>query len=408
MGDLALEPGVASEFVRYLNAQLKETRDKLQRSTEDNATLREELEALRTNAGLTSQGSAERSEIERMQGEVNRLRKELDDARNSARGHQAEATMWRTRYEQLKPQLTDAAAQTGKIIEKMRQELAAAAPHKSSTGQTLVQFRALLRSLPSIAASSSPSSSRVVFRGSNFLAAVESTIGGFCFFGCLLEWSAPPSQHAYAIFPEYRYNPKPADDESTWTAATDCTSLAGEQRELFYVEGEDICYAGTFLCHAGPRSLKVADLAVDSQSLAQAVARKTFHVNIKSTQSRQAKAKTYVPLLADLYTEGVATVRILGLQRVGFNKKLFEILRKAHGQRERKASESSSTNTMSSMHAEPAATPAPASRSAGKKRDWFDEIWDGGETEGSGPGPSKVPRLVEAGEMDELMTVWRA
>ena len=87
--------------------------------------------------------------------------------------------------------------------------------------------------------------------------------GGFCFFGDFLKWSSSPSQHAYAIFPEYRYNPRPADEEPTWTPATEWASLAGQQRELLYVNDGNICYGGTFLCHAGPHSIKVEDFGGD-------------------------------------------------------------------------------------------------------------------------------------------------
>ncbi|RDX47532.1 hypothetical protein OH76DRAFT_1484663 [Lentinus brumalis] len=413
MADLALKPEIASEFVRFLDAQLKEAREQLQRSTDDNVALRREFEAFRSDAGTASHGSAERSEIESLRAEVSRLRKELEDAQESTRSHQAEASTWRTRYEQLKPQLANSAAHTAQILEKMREELAATTPHGSSTGQTLIQFRALLHTLPSVAASASPSGSKVVFHGTKLppllsKATLKACTGGVCFFGHLLEWVAASSQHAYTIFPEYRYNPKPSEGEPTWTAATDCDSLVGQQRELFYVDAGNICYAGTFLCHAGPRSVKAAVLAVDTESVAQAVARKTFNVNIKSSQSRQAKAKTYMPLLADLYAEGTATVRILGLQRVGFNKKLFEILRKAHDQRDRRRSESASTSTLSDMLVETGTPSTHASQSGRRKRDWFDEIWDDGEeTEGGGPGPSKVPRLDED-EVNDMMTVWRA
>ena len=34
MADVALESGVAFEFIKYLNAQLKETREQLQRANE--------------------------------------------------------------------------------------------------------------------------------------------------------------------------------------------------------------------------------------------------------------------------------------------------------------------------------------------------------------------------------------
>ncbi|RPD57327.1 hypothetical protein L227DRAFT_228767 [Lentinus tigrinus ALCF2SS1-6] len=227
-----------------------------------------------------------------------------------------------------------------------------------------------------------------------------SSIGGFGFFGDYLKWS---SQHAYSIFPEYRYNPKPADDEPTWTPAKEWVSLAGQQRELLYVEDGNICYAGTFLCHAGPQSVKVEELGDDvDESFVNALARKTFNVNIKNPQSRQSKAKTYVPLLANLYTEGTATVRILGLQRVGFNEKLFQILRRAYDKRDRKGAAGANTST-------PDAEPTSTKKRKKQNIDFFAELFgEPEEAEGGIPGPSKVPRLDESALMFDETTVWRS
>lgn len=86
--------------------------------------------------------------------------------------------------------------------------------------------------------------------------------GGYAFFGECLKWFPSPSQHAYVVFPEFLYHPKPVEGEGSWTRMSQWTSLAGQQRELFYVDADSIIYAGTFFCHAGPRAVKV-DEAVD-------------------------------------------------------------------------------------------------------------------------------------------------
>ena len=88
------------------------------------------------------------------------------------------------------------------------------------------------------------------------------SVGGFAFFGPLLVWCPPPSQHACVVFPEYEYNPKPTGEgTSTWSkAASEWATLAGQQREVFYVDGENISYAGTFICHAGPRGVNAAKM----------------------------------------------------------------------------------------------------------------------------------------------------
>ena len=102
--------------------------------------------------------------------------------------------------------------------------------------------------------------------------ALSCSVGGFTFFGGLLRWCAPLSQHAFVVFPDYEYTPKPATgDVSTWAAcSTEWVSYAGQQRELLYIDGDNISYAGTFFCHAGPRAVKLADVGetVDEVSVA--------------------------------------------------------------------------------------------------------------------------------------------
>ncbi|RPD71998.1 hypothetical protein L226DRAFT_573371 [Lentinus tigrinus ALCF2SS1-7] len=401
MGDITLGSGVASEFFKYLNAQLKDTREQLQRANEENVALKEELEALQSLSRPASRTNTESDEVECLRDEMNRLREELNDARETAKRHENEAATWRTRYEQLKPQLINSAAHAAQLMETMREDWTASMPQDTPTGPTLDQFRTLLRSLPGVAASAKPGASRIVFSGTRLpllsKASLNACIGGFGFFGDYLKWS---SQHAYSIFPEYRYNPKPADDEPTWTPAKEWVSLAGQQRELLYVEDGNICYAGTFLCHAGPQSVKVEELGDDS--FVNALARKTFNVNIKNPQSRQSKAKTYVPLLANLYTEGTATVRILGLQRVGFNEKLFQILRRAYDKRDRKGAAGANTST-------PDAEPTSTKKRKKQNIDFFAELFgEPEEAEGGIPGPSKVPRLDESALMFDETTVWRS
>ena len=136
----------------------------------------------------------------------------------------------------------------------------------------------------------------------------------------------------------------------------------------------------------------------------QALARKTLNIASKHAQSRQSQAKTYVPLLAELYTEGSATVRIFGLQRVGFNERLFQILRRAYDKRDRERK--ASADVPGSAEAGVA-----SSCTQGKKRDLVLELLgepEGAESEWNVPGPAKVPRLDEGAELHDEMTVWRA
>ena len=90
----------------------------------------------------------------------------------------------------------------------------------------------------------------------------EDSIGRPAFFGSLIVWCASPPQHAYVVLPEYEYNPKPTvEGATTWSkTAPEWTTFAGQQRELFYVDGENISYAGTFICHTGPQGVNIAKL----------------------------------------------------------------------------------------------------------------------------------------------------
>ena len=43
--------------------------------------------------------------------------------------------------------------------------------------------------------------------------------------------------------------------------------ISGQQREIFHIDGDNICYAGTFFCHAGPRSVKLSELGPETSDV---------------------------------------------------------------------------------------------------------------------------------------------
>lgn len=118
-----------------------------------------------------------------------------------------------------------------------------------------------------------------------------------------------------------------------------------------------------------------------------ALARKTFHVD---TKTQKAKAKTYIPLLVDLYAEGTATVQLLGLQRVGFNEKLFSILSRAYNKRDRHAAAFS--DALEAVLGPPGEM---GSGAQGQKRgiEHVEEGEAGNPGGGSKEGASKIPRV---------------
>ena len=83
----------------------------------------------------------------------------------------------------------------------------------------------------------------------------------------------------------------------------------------------------------------MTDAGDDHQTLLTALAQKTLHLDTKNPKTRTNLSKTYKPLLADLYRDnsGPATVQFLGLQRVGFNQALLDILATSSRKRDRTA-----------------------------------------------------------------------
>ena len=57
---------------------------------------------------------------------------ELDAALGQCKTHEAEASAWKTRYEQLKPQLSYSAAHHADMLEEMRQGLQKALTEQTS------------------------------------------------------------------------------------------------------------------------------------------------------------------------------------------------------------------------------------------------------------------------------------
>lgn len=62
--------------------------------------------------------------LAQLQTNINTLQKERGDALSLAATRQAEADTWKTRYEELKPQLAKSAATSSQILGTIKQELA--------------------------------------------------------------------------------------------------------------------------------------------------------------------------------------------------------------------------------------------------------------------------------------------
>ena len=119
----------------------------------------------------------------------------------------------------------------------------------------------------------------------------------------------------------------------------------------------------------------------------QSLARGSFNA---LNSNHKAKAKIHTPILAELLREGTATVQLLGLQRVGFNNALLQILLRAHNKREQAAG---------TPRALAEGLGGSQKRDANEMAGGVDGDDAGGDDASEGPSRSKVPRL----ELDETL-----
>ncbi|PIL32806.1 hypothetical protein GSI_04923 [Ganoderma sinense ZZ0214-1] len=149
-------------------------------------------------------------------------------------------------------------------------------------------------------------------------------------------WCPESAQKCHGVFicPDYKYDPV----KSVWVCADESYACGEQTREVFFAMGGKIYYAGTYMCHTGPTHVRVHHLgALGNETLLQAIASKTHGGGKRHGDEKQA--------IAELYREGTLTVRVLGLERIGFNRQLHKTLvadcclrerRKAHRRREKR------------------------------------------------------------------------
>ncbi|KAI0644903.1 hypothetical protein C8Q79DRAFT_968529 [Trametes meyenii] len=340
MANVGDDSQLTVEFVKFLNAQLKECRDSLHKYNQENEALKTELKASRST---DSPRAATERDIHREHETISALQKEVLNLKQELLAARREEVVWRTRYEQSQDDAVQSLGDmqkrlhTDKITKSLREGLCSTVSGASANAQQFQQLKAFMEALSGTSVINVDSAeSRVVFDLPKLQilskAAVKACDGGFDFFGGLLKWCASPSQNALLFCPERQYTPRGTTDEKAgWADATEWTTLVGERRELFDVDGGRLVYAGTFLFHTGPNRLSLADLPQPpDEDVLLELARRTF---TPESKTQRTKAKTYLPALCTLYREGSARVRVLGLQRVGFNERLFAILRKAYAKR---------------------------------------------------------------------------
>ena len=168
---------------------------------------------------------------------------------------------------------------------------------------------------------------------------------GYVFFGPLLRW-CPSSQHAYAVVPEGRFKVNadtPQGSLGSWNTINKWTSHHKQRRDLFYLTSTGIRYAGTFYVFVALSNMNAGSLNLDEVSISHVLPR--FHgvyngyyskatiqhlaeTSVKGKKPEgKARARLCIPIVARRYAQGLTTVDVIGLQRVGFNGALLEYLK---------------------------------------------------------------------------------
>ncbi|KAH9888460.1 hypothetical protein C8Q73DRAFT_710242 [Cubamyces lactineus] len=136
-------------------------------------------------------------------------------------------------------------------------------------------------------------------------------------------WIKYPQQHGLVICPRFEYGPTATfNSASSWSRSTRWRAYAEEKCEVFYSRAGKIHYAGTYLCHSGPSALPLDELgALKTDALISALVKVTRTSNHRTTEQEELET------IDDLYSDGVLTVDIFGIERIGFNTPLYDNMR---------------------------------------------------------------------------------
>ncbi|KAI0628375.1 hypothetical protein C8Q77DRAFT_452663 [Trametes polyzona] len=400
MDGLGTDPQLTAEFVKFLNAQLQTCRDQSDKLSKENAELRERLEQA-PELDATVEGAS------RLAKKIVELKAELVNAYDSAERSRNEAAIWRERYEksQKVPCTIDDLGdlQRKAAVEKVKRYMKdefhqyVYGPSDKSSPEATTKYEEFIAFMTELSGSTTTNArdteSNVVFDTPKLQilpkAAIAASDGGFASFGPLLQLCKSPSPNAFLIYPTHHYTPHTGlVTESTtlsWTTFTQWNELAGQRREVLHTEDGHLVYIGTFLFHDGPAVLRLPDLSsLLSEDTLQELARRTFD---PASKAQRTKARAYLQALRELYEEGeTVTIRVLGLQRVGFNEKFFGILRKGYARRSKAVARARSVTRRSE---------SPLSVGLFEREDEPAIKREREEEGGDSPraGPSKVPKL---------------
>ncbi|KAI0365946.1 hypothetical protein BV20DRAFT_1115601 [Pilatotrama ljubarskyi] len=217
------------------------------------------------------------------------------------------------------------------IREKLRHELSylvSLEPPMMIDGVTqVIEFRNWLKGRKIVAAQADPPSRAVV---SNVTARETETRlcqNPVLYLNDNVFWGTPPEQHGLIICPEFQYGPMRMYAGDCWMKSSPWRACLEEKREVFYTHGGRVHYGGTYLCHSGPSALQLGELGdMKTEILIRALSKDTCAVK----RGKKRNIDRELVTIEQLYREGVLTVHVIGLERIGFSHALYESIAKRY------------------------------------------------------------------------------
>ncbi|KAJ7681062.1 hypothetical protein DFH06DRAFT_1164943 [Mycena polygramma] len=137
-------------------------------------------------------------------------------------------------------------------------------------------------------------------------------------------WCTPARLHALAFHPTHRYHAR-----GSWTEALEVPALHGAARELFVDVEDSIFYVGTYRAH------DLRHLCLGGTPPPEVVSPLEMHF---AAHLGTLPPDERVPVIAKAFANGILNADCMGFQCIGFNKALYDALRRRNGGTKREAS----------------------------------------------------------------------
>ncbi|KAJ6476477.1 hypothetical protein C8R47DRAFT_659724 [Mycena vitilis] len=137
-------------------------------------------------------------------------------------------------------------------------------------------------------------------------------------------WCTPTRLHALAFHPTHRYHAR-----GSWTEALEVPALHGAARELFVDVEDSIYYVGTYRAH------DLRHLCLGGTPPPDVVSSLEMHF---AAHLGTLPPEQRVPVTAKAFANGILNADCMGFQCIGFNKALYDALRRRNGGIKRESS----------------------------------------------------------------------